>query len=70
MHRAQAGGAADADGGTACEHRRFRCTTDSRHGMAIKQNLLERRFTVSTPNRGWVTDITYVWTLEVGCTWR
>ena len=48
----------------AREHRRFRCTTDSRHGMAIKQNLLERRFTVPTPNRGWVTDITYVWTLE------
>ena len=32
--------------------------------MAIKQNLLERRFTVPTANRGWVTDITYVWTLE------
>jgi putative transposase len=48
----------------AREHRRFRSTTDSRHGLAIKQNLLERRFTVSTPNRGWVTDITYVWTLE------
>ena len=48
----------------AREHRRFRCTTDSKHGMAIKQNLLERRFTVPTPNRGWVTDITYVWTLE------
>src|SRR5437016_6559936 len=28
----------------AREPRRFRCTTDSRHGMAIKQNLLERRF--------------------------
>ena len=48
----------------AREHRRFRCTTDSKHGMAIKQNLLERRFTVPTPNCGWVTDITYVWTLE------
>jgi putative transposase len=44
--------------------RRFRCTTDSGHGMPIKQNLLERRFTVPTPNCGWVTDITYVWTLE------
>src|SRR6266481_9403761 len=48
----------------AREHRRFRCTTDSRHGMAIKQNLLERRFTMSTSNRGWVTDISYVWTRE------
>jgi transposase InsO family protein len=44
--------------------RRFRCTTDSRHGMAIKQNLLDRQFTMPTANRGWVTDITYLWTLE------
>ena len=42
----------------AREHRRFRCTTDSRHGMAIRQNLLDRRFTMPTLNRGWVTDIT------------
>jgi putative transposase len=48
----------------ARERRRFRCTTDSRHGMPIKQNLLDQRFTVSTPNCGWVTDITYLWTLE------
>jgi transposase InsO family protein len=48
----------------AREHRRFRCTTDSRHGMTIRQNLLDRRFTMPTLNRGWVTDITYVWTLE------
>jgi putative transposase len=38
--------------------------TDSRHGLAIKQNLLDRQFTMATPNRGWVTDITYLWTLE------
>jgi putative transposase len=30
----------------------------------IKQNLLDRQFTMATPNRGWVTDITYLWTLE------
>jgi putative transposase len=45
-------------------HRRFRCTTDSRHAMAIKGNLLARRFAVSAPNTGWVSDITYLWTLE------
>ena len=44
--------------------RRYRCTTDSRHAMAIKGNLLARRFTVPAPNRGWVSDITYLWTLE------
>ena len=48
----------------AREPRRFRCTTDSRHKMAITQNLLARRFTVLAPNTGWATDITYLWTLE------
>lgn len=46
------------------ERRRFRCTTDSKHQMAIKGNLLARRFAVAAPNTGWVTDITYLWTLE------
>jgi putative transposase len=48
----------------ARERRHFRRTTDSRHGMAIKGNLLARRFAMLTPNAGWVTDITYLWTLE------
>ena len=30
----------------------------------VGQNLLDRQFTMPTPNRGWVTDITYVWTPE------
>ncbi len=42
--------------------RRFRCTTDSKHAMAIKGNLLARRFAMSAPNAGWVSDITYLWT--------
>jgi len=48
----------------AREPRRFRRTTDSGHRMAIKGNLLARRFAVPAPNCGWVTDITYLWTLE------
>ncbi len=44
--------------------RRFRCTTDSKHGMPIKGNLLARRFAMSAPNAGWVSDITYLWTFE------
>jgi putative transposase len=48
----------------ARERRRFRATTDSGHGMAIKDNLLARCFTVPAPNSGWVADITYLWTLE------
>jgi len=53
-----------AAGLRARERRRFRCTTDSKHQMAIKGNLLARRFAVAAPNTGWVTDITYLWTLE------
>jgi transposase InsO family protein len=53
-----------AAGLRARERRRFRCTTDSAHGMAIKGNLLARRFAVPAPNSRWVTDITYLWTLE------
>ena len=44
--------------------RRFRCTTDSGHAMAIRDNLLARRFAVAQANFGWVADITYLWTLE------
>ena len=44
--------------------RRYRRTTDSGHGLAIKGNVLARRFAVAQPNAGWVTDITYLWTLE------
>lgn len=44
--------------------RRFRRTTDSKHPHPIAPNLLERRFDVEIPNTAWVTDVTYVWTLE------
>lgn len=44
--------------------RRFRTTTQSNHAHPIAENLLERRFAVESPDRAWVTDITYVWTQE------
>jgi putative transposase len=40
--------------------RRFRKTTDSRHGYRPAPNLLERDFSAPAPNRVWVGDITYV----------
>jgi putative transposase len=44
--------------------RRYRTTTDSRHGLPIYPNLLARRFAAAQPNAAWVTDLTYIWTLE------
>ena len=44
------------------KRRRFRKTTDSKHALPVAPNLLERDFTATAPNEGWVTDITYVWT--------
>src|SRR2546428_6867719 len=43
---------------------RFRTTTDSRHGLPLAANVLDRQFTVTAPNTTWVTDITYLWTRE------
>jgi transposase InsO family protein len=44
--------------------RRFRTTTDSQHDHPIARNVLARQFETMAPNTAWVTDITYVWTLE------
>lgn len=39
-------------------------TTDSNHKLPIYPNLLERNFMVDTPDTVWVTDITYIWTIQ------
>ena len=44
--------------------RKFRHTTDSNHDLPISPNHLDRKFTVSAPNKIWVTDITYIRTRE------
>jgi len=46
------------------QKRKFRNTTDSNHDFPIAPNVLERNFTMTTPNEAWVSDITYVWTDE------
>ena len=44
--------------------RRYRVTTDSRHGLPVAPNRLERDFAPATPNQTWTADITYLWTNE------
>ena len=44
--------------------RRYKVTTDSKHGMPVAENLLDRQFTPTTPNQVWTSDITYLWTDE------
>lgn len=42
--------------------RKFRCTTDSKHQLAVAPNLLKRRFEARQPNAVWSSDITQLWT--------
>jgi len=47
--------------------RRFRKTTDSKHGHPIAPNLLKRRFAINSiraRDRVWASDITYIDTME------
>jgi transposase InsO family protein len=46
------------------QRRRYRVTTQSKHDFVVAKNVLNREFTVSAPNRVWLADITYLWTLE------
>ena len=40
--------------------RKFVNTTDSRHGLPVSPNILDRQFDVAGPNQAWVCDITYI----------
>ena len=40
--------------------RKYRPTTDSKHSHPVAENLLQRDFTASGPNKVWVSDITYI----------
>lgn len=44
--------------------RRFKVTTDSKHDLPIKNNLLNRNFKVAAPDTHWAVDITYIPTKE------
>ncbi len=44
--------------------RKFKMTTDSNHSKPISDNKLNREFTANKPNQRWVSDITYIPTME------
>jgi len=44
--------------------RRYKVTTDSKHGLPVAPNLLDRNFNPDAPNQVWTSDITYLWTDE------
>ena len=44
--------------------RKFKRTTNSKHPHPIAPNILDQQFTVSGPDKVWVSDITYIWTEE------
>ena len=44
--------------------KKFKNTTDSKHELAVAENLLSREFLVEAPNRVYTGDITYIWTDE------
>ena len=53
------------DHGVRARHkRRYKVTTDSKHGLPVSENLLGRNFTPTAPNQVWTSDITYLQTDE------
>jgi putative transposase len=39
-------------------------TTQSKHDLPVADNVFNRQFKPAQPNRAWVADITYVWTVQ------
>jgi transposase InsO family protein len=53
------------ESGLVARHkRRFKVTTDSKHDHPISPNLVDRNFSVDSVNTYWVSDITYIATVE------
>ncbi len=46
------------------QKRKFKVTTNSDQEYPVAPNLLNRQFDVQQPNTYWVSDITYIWTME------
>ena len=50
--------------------RRYKATTDSKHGLPVAPNLLNRNFAPAIPNQAWAADLTYIWTEEGWLSWQ
>ena len=51
--------------GIRCKYaKKYKATTNSKHGLPVAENILKQHFVVIRPNEVWVADITYVWTKE------
>jgi len=51
--------------GIRCKQvKKFKATTNSKHTLPVAENLLDQNFAVSSPNRIWTSDITYIPTNE------
>lgn len=44
--------------------KKYKATTNSKHNLPVQENVLNQDFTASKPNEKWVTDITYIPTME------
>jgi putative transposase len=44
--------------------KKFKATTNSKHTLSVAENLLNQNFEAENPNTIWVSDITYIPTLE------
>ena len=52
------------DGVEAKQPKRYKATTNSKHQQPVFENKLNREFDVTSPDRVYVGDITYLWTQE------
>jgi putative transposase len=44
--------------------KKFKVTTNSKHNYLVVENILNREFTVASPSKVWVSDITYIQTKQ------